>query len=139
MAVEQILEKLEKVTHRGSGSWTARCPAHDDRSPSLSVKETSDGTILLHCFGGCDTGAVLEAMGLEMEDLFPEPLPHRKGARRQFTLAEAFRAISFEGTVICMIAAEFLEQGKITEADSVRLAQAVRRITDAFEFCHGRA
>lgn len=49
-----------------------RCPAHDDRTPSLKVTEKPDGTVLLCCHAGCDTNtAVLPALGLSMMDLFP--------------------------------------------------------------------
>ncbi|MDQ7041119.1 MAG: hypothetical protein Q9M35_09275 [Rhodothermus sp.] len=49
--------------------WTARCPAHDDRNPSLSIAETTDGRILLHCFAGCLPEQVLQAVGLSWRDL----------------------------------------------------------------------
>ena len=76
-AAGKILERLEGVKRTGDGRWTARCPAHDDRSPSLSIKEIDD-RVLMHCFGGCETSAVLAAVGLNMSDLFPQ------GARGQF-------------------------------------------------------
>jgi hypothetical protein len=48
----------------------ARCPAHEDRSPSLSIRETSDGTCLVRDFGGCENADVLGAIGLHLADLF---------------------------------------------------------------------
>lgn len=51
--------------------WTAQCPAHDDRSPSLSIRELADGSVLLHCFAGCPTDDVVEALGIGMFELFP--------------------------------------------------------------------
>jgi putative DNA primase/helicase len=42
----------------------ALCPAHDDHNPSLSIKETSEGKVLLHCFAGCSFEAILGALGL---------------------------------------------------------------------------
>jgi putative DNA primase/helicase len=44
------------------GGWVARCPAHDDRTPSLSVRESSEGKILVHCFAGCPQSGVIEAL-----------------------------------------------------------------------------
>jgi putative DNA primase/helicase len=52
-------------------SWTAQCPAHDDRTPSLSVREADDRRALVNCFAGCETEAVLDALGLDWSDLFP--------------------------------------------------------------------
>lgn len=54
----------------GSG-WSARCPAHDDRTPSLSLRETSDGKVLVRCHAGCDQDEViahLKASGLWMQN-----------------------------------------------------------------------
>ncbi len=52
-----------------------QCPAHDDGRPSLSVDRNSGGDgVVLHCFAGCVTPAVVEALGLTMSDLFDEPM-----------------------------------------------------------------
>jgi 5S rRNA maturation endonuclease (ribonuclease M5) len=60
---------------RANGDWT--CPAHEDSTPSLSVTN-GDGKVLLHCHGGCETGAVLKRIGLRARDLFDEaPQPAR--------------------------------------------------------------
>lgn len=54
---------------------TARCPAHEDRSPSLSVAEGVDGRAVLHCHAGCRPERVVRAMGLQWADLFPSGHP----------------------------------------------------------------
>jgi len=54
-----------------SNGWTAKCPAHDDKTPSLSIKENPDGSVLLYCHGGCETEDVCGAMGIRTADLFP--------------------------------------------------------------------
>lgn len=61
LAVETVLARLEGVRRAGAG-WTARCPAHDDHDPSLSVGIGHDGRLLLHCFGGCPFHAILVAL-----------------------------------------------------------------------------
>ncbi len=71
MKINEFLGRLESVT-QVSGGWMARCPAHGDSNPSLSVSEGSDGRILVKCHAGCETQAVVEAMGLKMSDLMPE-------------------------------------------------------------------
>jgi len=70
MTIEQILQRLSGVRRRGGG-WIARCPAHEDRNPSLSIHEV-DGTILLHCFAGCRFKEVVAAMGLTERDFFAD-------------------------------------------------------------------
>ena len=59
----------------GRNRFQARCPAHRDRSPSLSIAEGRDGRILLHCFAGCSTDAILAALNLSRRDLFQGPPP----------------------------------------------------------------
>lgn len=71
---------------------TARCPAHEDRSASLSVGVGADGRALVHCFAGCETEAILGALGLAWSDLFPAG--HRQA--RRYRLPEA-RLSDFEG------------------------------------------
>jgi hypothetical protein len=67
--LETLLGKLPGAKKAGSG-WSARCPAHDDQRASLSVSEGDDGTALVKCHAGCDTSAVLAAVGLKLADLF---------------------------------------------------------------------
>jgi putative DNA primase/helicase len=45
----------------GSG-WMARCPAHDDRKPSLSIRAANDGKVLVRCHAGCDQDRVIGAL-----------------------------------------------------------------------------
>jgi hypothetical protein len=72
MRIEELLAKLDGVRRLGSG-WEAKCPAHEDTHASLSIKVGQSGTLLLRCFGGCEPGAVLAALGLQWRDLSPEP------------------------------------------------------------------
>ncbi len=51
--------------------WQAICPAHDDRTASLSVGKGDDGKLLIHCFAGCTPQSVVAAVGLQMSDLMP--------------------------------------------------------------------
>lgn len=68
MNVERLLERLEKVRKVGAG-WSASCPAHDDRRPSLSIKQGDGGRLLLKCHAGCTYEAILRAVKLEPRDL----------------------------------------------------------------------
>lgn len=65
-----VLAHLEHAKRSGAG-WVARCPAHEDREPSLSITEGRDGRALLNCHAGCDTRAICTALGLDLKDLFP--------------------------------------------------------------------
>jgi hypothetical protein len=68
--IETLLAKLSGVKKTSNG-WLAHCPAHDDQKASLSLAQDNDGAALVKCHAGCDTSAVLTAVGLELRDLFP--------------------------------------------------------------------
>lgn len=83
MQLEEFLNRLSGVKRCGSG-YSARCPAHDDKTASLTVSQGEDGRILVCCQAGCSTEAVVREMGLSMRDLFPDgdkPRPERTRPR----------------------------------------------------------
>jgi hypothetical protein len=67
----------ETIAHSLGGArrygveWVCKCPAHSDRSPSLNLRDTSDGKILAICRAGCLQDAVLAE--LRARGLWPEP------------------------------------------------------------------
>jgi putative DNA primase/helicase len=69
-ALNSVLARLECVTRNMDG-WAARCPAHEDRKPSLSIDER-DGKILLHCHAGCSVESICSAAGIELRELFTD-------------------------------------------------------------------
>lgn len=71
MNIDDFLARFDGTT-KTSGGWLVCCPAHGDSNPSLSVAEGDDGRILLKCHAGCETQAIVDAMGLKMADLMPE-------------------------------------------------------------------
>jgi hypothetical protein len=70
MTTETFAHLLE-ARRAGRGRWQARCPAHRDRHPSLSIREGRGGRVLLHCFAGCDLSEILTALCLGKRHLFP--------------------------------------------------------------------
>ena len=71
MQLEDVLRRLEGVKRSGGG-YSARCPAHEDKNASLSVKQGDNGGVVLHCHAGCTPEQVVGALGLSMKDLFPD-------------------------------------------------------------------
>lgn len=72
MNIEDILSRFEGVEQSSPDSWMARCPAHGDSNPSLSITLKPDGKVLMHCFTGCTVEEICAAVGLKMSDLMPE-------------------------------------------------------------------
>lgn len=132
--IDALLSRLEKVKDKGAGRWSARCPAHDDKSPSLVIRELADGRILLHCFTGCSVDAVVSAIGLELSDLFPEDsraIGHANPEHRPFPAADILRALSLEATVVSCAARTILDGKALNDDDQKRLMLALRRIERA--------
>jgi uncharacterized protein (DUF927 family) len=77
--IEQILQKLSGVRKQGSG-FQARCPAHADDKPSLSIGEKG-GKILLHCHANCSIDDLCGALAIQKKDLFSEELAKRTRRR----------------------------------------------------------
>lgn len=69
MKIADFLDRLDGVRQSGDG-FMARCPSHDDERNSLSVCEGRDQRILLTCFAGCEANQIVDALGLELKDLF---------------------------------------------------------------------
>ena len=67
-----LCERLN--AHRVGRNWTAKCPAHEDHNPSLSLAEGRDG-ILLFCHAGCGLVSICDALGIEPHDLFYDSKP----------------------------------------------------------------
>lgn len=132
MDVTDILSRLAKVRQTGRDTWLACCPAHEDRTPSLSVRSLADGRVLLHDFGGCGAADVVAALGIELSDLFTQPLYHRaQRVRHPFTALDALRALRHEAAVVAISVAD-LAEGR--EVDEGRVALAAARIADAAEY-----
>jgi putative DNA primase/helicase len=94
--VERLLERLERVKRSGEG-WTALCPAHEDRNPSLSVKEGEDGRALVHCHAGCSKEDIVTAVGLTIRDLFPTHEAAETGLR---TIVDRYPYVDEQGELL---------------------------------------
>jgi len=86
--LENVLQKLEAkgcpAKQRGSG-WQSRCPAHEDKTPSLSITESADGKVLFHCHAGCQITEIMAAVGLTYNDIFlPDPLRANNKQQKEY-------------------------------------------------------
>lgn len=139
MSADILLSRLVGVRQSAPTRWIAKCPGHEDKTPSLSIRELEDGRVLLHDFGGCSAADVISAVGLTMADLFPAPLtsPGDKPARPNHWHAarEAVRTLHRE-VLIVAIAAENIAAGvKLDEADRELVVQAASKIRATAEIC----
>jgi len=71
MDLDLVLSRLDKVKSNGTDKYMACCPAHNDKSPSMSVRQVDD-RVLIHCFAGCGANEILDSIGLDYSSLYPE-------------------------------------------------------------------
>ena len=134
--VNDILTKVEKVRRTGEGKWLALCTAHDDRSPSLAIKETDDGKILLHCFAGCSVHEIVESMGLTLADLMPDNQTYKKGSKPpKFNKYELFDRVVFESTILLLAIRRLLSNKPLSDDDRARVLKAENTIDDIAREC----
>jgi hypothetical protein len=103
MTAREIAARLH-AKPSGKTKWTTRCPAHNDRRPSLAIAEGRDGRALLFCHAGCEIDAVAWALGVEVCDFFADDAPAklrspRRTLRRPPNAAELRDALRGEADV----------------------------------------
>lgn len=82
---DAVLSRLRKVRwHPGSEMWSACCPAHDDKHPSLLLWIGRSGNLLARCkSGGCTWAEIVEATGTDKKDWFPEMQTEQQQVKRK--------------------------------------------------------
>lgn len=136
--IGDLLSRLDKVRRTSPESWVARCPSHDDRLPSLTIRETPDGRVLLHCFAGCDTAEVLSSVGMAMEDLFPERLAdHMAPLRVRFPARDVLECVAKEVAIAHICASDMARGNSLSAPDRQRLGLATQRLQEAIDVIRG--
>jgi len=126
-AVDNLLARLEGVKGTGPSRWIARCPAHADKRPSLSI-----------CVGGCGIEEVLGAVRLGFDALFPDkPIQHAKGEQRPFHALDVLECLATEAMIIAVAAANLQQGVTLSDADRGRLLLAAERIQSARRLGNG--
>jgi hypothetical protein len=107
----------------------AKCPAHDDGSPSLSIRELEDGRVLIYDFGGCGSSEVLDSLGLQLSDLYADKLTHHAPPLAGgFTHEELLMSIKHE-TFVALLLFREARESVLTPLAMDRLERACRRIS----------
>jgi hypothetical protein len=138
MNIDNLLSRLQKVKRTGNDSWMACCSAHDDRSPSLAIKDAGNGKLMLKCFAGCETIDILGAIGLDWDDVMPPKEPVQniqtvKPRKVDIYATDALKIIRNESRVIAMAAMDITKGRVITDAELARIKLAMERINTASE------
>ena len=133
--VHTLLERLDGVRQTGDGKWMAKCPAHDDNGPSLSVRDTGERT-LIHCFAGCHAEDILAAVGLTWRDIIRDKWEAAQhAATHQKIKLPPVDPLKLEWRIIQLAKADREAGREISIEDQARLKIAYERIREAG---HGR-
>jgi hypothetical protein len=131
MTLDNLILLLNKVKKTGASSYIACCPAHNDKSPSLTLKETSDGRILIHCFAGCSIGDITSALNIEISDLYSDKTSFSPYQKQVWNAQEVLHAISHELSVVGVVCSD-IKKGKVpSDDDYARFLMAINRIQTA--------
>jgi hypothetical protein len=118
--LSDILPKLEKVKQNGE-RWWACCPVHNDKNPSMTLKE-EDGKVLIHCFSCQANGQeVVAKLGLPASVLFRE-------SKRQEIPQKVIEAAKEDAYFIAIFESEKQKGNRITHNDFKRYKLAKERI-----------
>lgn len=135
--IDNLLARLDGVRQRKPGQWLAKCPAHDDRHPSLLIEVGDDDRVLLYCYASCPALDIVSAVGLNLADLFPRRIPdsQKRQHRRRPTLSarDAMDAIDIESAIIMVTAADIVAGRAISADDINRIMVARQRIARVAE------
>ena len=93
MTLDELLSYFPDRPHakKSGDGYTLRCPAHEDKDPSLSISQDGDH-LLVHCHAGCSTDEILDAVGLKTSDLFIDSKPTRKHSQQPTANTQAIRS-----------------------------------------------
>jgi hypothetical protein len=129
MSAADLLSRLDKVRQAGVDRWSARCPAHEDEGPSLSIRELSDGRVLVHCFAMCPVEDVLGAVGLDFDALFPpRAQEYAQRIKKPWRASDVVRALEYELTLAAIALGDIEHDRPMSNADRIRCGQCRERI-----------
>ena len=135
--IDDFLSRLEKVRQVGPGKWSACCPAHQDKNPSMALWEEADGRVGIYCAALCDWRDIIDALGLQASALFPEKPKGGKyvqNTKRPYSAADVLRLLSHYSLVVYLAAKDTMQGIPLSEKDRESLLKAVSAISAAAEF-----
>ena len=137
-AADTILAQCKRVRETGRGSWIACCPAHEDRNPSMTVRELPDGMVLVHCFSGCSVESITSACGMKLGDLFPEGAKtERHGtARAHFPVLDVLLMVEHEMNVVQIVADDIAAGRQLNRDDAERVRKCRDRLREAMRLAN---
>lgn len=135
MDAADFVSRLDKARATGNNRWTACCPAHEDKNPSLTVSVGDDGRVLVKCFAECSFEDICNAANVSMSDLMPEkalgdhfkPIP----GRRRMPAADVLEMLRTESMIVWLASCDMAKGEVLSDERRERLNIAAGRIEEA--------
>ena len=133
MIADPLLDRLKRVKKTGRNRWIAECPTHKSKSgASLAITVSDSDKLLLHDFGGCAVAEIVEAVGLNLADLFPPQFPGVHSAHpRASSLTPLVGQFENDLLVVHVLLADIAKGKPIGDRDRVVAKAASGRIWNA--------
>ena len=101
--IENILSRFNRVRRlQRESTWIAECPAHEDKTPSLGLWLGRKGQMIIRDWAqpGCTIHSILTAVGLKMNDLFPDDDDKEEIARQSQKKPYNFKTDSVKRKIV---------------------------------------
>ena len=140
-AADTLIARLDRVKATGPSAWVACCPAHEDKRPSLSIKQLDD-RVLVHCWAGCGAADVVAAVGLSLSALFErDELNYQRASnlprRPPLPSSRELLALLEYDLAVIDIACNHLKRGEVlNDSDSESIVNAVADVRRILSTCH---
>lgn len=128
--LDNFLSRLQKVKRTGSDAFISCCPAHEDKSPSLAIREVDDGKLLVKCFAGCSIDEIVSAIGLSLSDIMPDSVPDkfRRPLSVPFNPRDVLECMRYDALLVALFISDVTQGKKITPQEAANAFKASARI-----------
>ncbi|HUX81498.1 MAG TPA: hypothetical protein VMV35_01530 [Halothiobacillus sp.] len=141
VSIESFLGRLDGVKQTGPGKWIAKSPTRNERTASLSIRQTDEGRILLHDFGGSDAAEILAALSLNWVQLIPPHLrtnrSYSPAERQEHDARAALNTISMAASLTRICANRLADGRPLAKDDRDQLRRAAHEIETALRAVQG--
>jgi hypothetical protein len=139
--IPELSARLKKFKRLSEGRYTACCPVHNDRNPSLGITLKPDGKWVMNCLScGANGQAVCDALGIDVTALFPpsDNPRYERQTRSGFSAWQLLHALEPDLVRLLIVANELKENQAISPDDRDFVAGLILRINDGLEYLEGR-
>ncbi len=137
--LQSLLNRLHKVKKTGTDSYISCCPSHNDKNPSLAIRQTNDGRILIKCFCGCSANEIVSAVGLSLSDLFPssDSFKYTKQARSGLSAWQLMHTLKSDLVRLLIIANDLHKIKSLSDDDKSFIHEVIMRLNDGIHYLEG--